>query len=188
MTMNGKFKNLLRAEKKPVLTRRNILFYSILGLSVICLIIFCSSIAFADSSDRPITSLTSDDVSSIYPEALLDTYDDRIEADGIAFAGAGTFIVSMPLWSIGFLISSAVGFGSTVLTSSLSRTMLLEDKNWLRIWSKKGKISAHYMFKRVQIQLDTNRISILKIGKKYRIKIPVNEGLNLNRFGFKSRL
>ena len=65
--------------------------------------------------------------------------------------------------------------------------MLFEDKKWLKIWSRKGKITGHYLFKRVNIDLGMNNISILKIGQKYRIKIPENKNLNLSKYGFAAR-
>ena len=183
MTMNGKFENLLRAEKKTWFTKRKIIFYSILGVSIILFIISLSSLSYADPFERSLSDFFHTVISSARLQEITDTFGTPIP-EGIAGVD---LIISMPVWSIGAFITSAAGFGSTILASSLSKTMLFEDKNWLRIWNKKGTLSAHYMFKRVQIQLENNKISILKIGKKYRVKIPIQEGLNLARFGFKTK-
>ncbi|MHA1200374.1 MAG: hypothetical protein ACTSQF_13710, partial [Candidatus Heimdallarchaeaceae archaeon] len=58
---------------------------------------------------------------------------------------------------------------------------------WLKTWSKKGTITSHYMFKRVQIKLGENRISIMKLKNKYRFKIPITEGLDLSKYGFSTK-
>jgi len=187
MTMNGKFTNLLKAEKKPLLKRRNVLFYSIIGVSIVLLIIFFASLGYSNIEIKPFSNYSFVDVTKLPLDSFEDAGFFSNESYGTteaALQSAG-IIVTLPMWGIGVLISSSVGFGSAILGSTLNKTMLLENKEWLRIWSKKGKITSYYLFKRVQINFENNRISILKIGHKYRFKIPVTEGLNLNKFGFR---
>lgn len=186
MKTNGKYNNLLRAEKKSVFTKRNIIKYSIIGVSIVLFIIFAASLSFARPEDRPFLNFTSSELTELPLTYLeMDTVFSTQYPEGIGMAGG--IIVSLPLWGIGALVSSSVGLGASILGSTFSKTMLLENKDWLRIWSKKGRITSHYMFKRVQINLENNRISILKIGNKYRFKIPITEELDLAKFGFSTK-
>ncbi len=186
MKTNGKYNDLIRAEKKSVLTKGNIIKYSIIGVSIVLFVLFAASLSFARIEDRPFLNFTSLELSKLPPTYIeMDSFFYTIIAEGIGMSDG--FLISLPLWGIGALISSSVGFGASILGSTFSKTMLLEDKSWLRIWSKKGKITSHYMFKRVQINLENNRISIMKIGHKYRFKIPITEELDLAKFGFVSR-
>lgn len=193
MTTNGKYKELLKAEKKSVFTKRNIIFYSIIVLSVILMISFFSSLGFSDIGSHYIKNYTYTNISELPSayEFALDSYvfgtttPEGQETKTVAFSAADGILITLPIWGVGALITSCIGFGSTILGSTFSKTMLLENKDWLKLWSKKGKITSYYMFKRVKIDLGENYISILKLKNKYRFKIPKTKGLDLTKYGFR---
>ncbi len=179
MKMNGKYQSLLRADRKPTLTVKRALFYLVLLVSLALFISFFTSLSYSQTFDRSFTdfnaipTIPTDYVAVFTTELINEGYRDL---NGI--------IISLPTWGIVTLITSGVGFGSTILSSTLSKTMLLENKKWLKTWTKKGKITYHYFFKMVKIDLGENRISILKLKNKYRIKIQIAEGLDLSKYGF----
>ncbi|MHA1200021.1 MAG: hypothetical protein ACTSQF_11890 [Candidatus Heimdallarchaeaceae archaeon] len=188
MKTNGKYRNLLKADKKSVLTTRNIVLASIVVVSVVLLISFFSSLAYSDTSDTLFSSFTDTDLTTPPRNiAEVDGYYIPFPEIGTVFVEAAGIIITLPLWGIGSLISSSVGFSLLIINSTLSKTMLLENKKWLKTWTKKGTITSHYMFKRVQIKLGANKISIMKLKNKYRFKIPITEGLDLAKYGFSTK-
>ena len=130
------------------------------------MIIFFASLGYSNIEIKPFSDYSFADLTKLPHDSFEDAGFFSNESYGTTEAALQSvgIIVTLPMWGIGVLISSSVGFGSAILGSTLNKTMLLENKDWLRIWSKKGKITSYYLFKRVQINLENNTSIKLSLG------------------------
>ena len=179
MKVNGKYQSLLNAEKKPRMSVKRMVFYLVLLSSIILLISFFTSLGVANTEKRSVTDFIT------FPEILeSDLLTSYTFGPPIHTESAAIMIISLPSWGIAALIASTIGFSSTALSSSLSKTMILEDKNWLKPWIKKGKMTFYFTFRSVKLNVGEYKINILKYKNKYQIKIPLDEKIDLSKYGF----
>ena len=167
---------LVRAKKSPFNYRRMAIFLT-LGLSSLLLLLFFVSLGVGNTGIMSFTYFT--DKLEFPPEFY------TIPTTMIENASwGGAFLINPPTWGLATLFSSTFGFVSLSVGSSLTKTMLFDDKNWLSSWTVKGKIKYFNLFRGVKMSVGETKFYVSKIGFRYKFRIPLEKGMELEKFGF----
>lgn len=160
--------SLIRAEKERI-SWKTIIFYSLI-VSFCILLIFSLSVLSYNSINYNIAQNTTD-TNSTFSNATEPIPEIRFSSTNI------------PIWSIVIIGVSFFGLMSVFAGNYAANSIVFEKEGWLKKWERFGKIEYDLNKKTASILSEKGKLSITKVGAKYKLTLPKTEGQNFKSFG-----